>query len=513
MRKLTLLLLSLGLLLSINACKHFGELEDIEVSGNDAEFAIPLVNTAFSLQTLLEKLDDYTFIEIDPDGLIHLRYKGEVLTRTSDDIFASIAAAAGAFIVEEPVWPLPLENAEGVEIDYVEVATGLMVYALGNAQEDPIWVTVEFPQMEDANGQPVVKDHYLGGAAPGDTTYILPQTIDMADFTLTAAPDGNVYVEYTATNAVTGEIVSVENFIIVLSNLTFSYAEGYFANQVHDGSRDTIEIEFFENWTRGEVYFENPTITIEVLNSFGVPTRSIAQVFEIQTVSGDVLTLESPFLTTGIDFEYPSLDEVGEIKTTLFTFDTLNSNIAEVLGSQPVAVDYDVDAITNPDNDTDIRGFIVENSEYTVSVEVDLPIYGSAAGFGVQDTFDLSFDNFDGVESIEFKLISENSLPLNVGIQAYFMDENDMVLDSLLAESTDLISAAPVDTEGVVTNTNIETFFIPFPKERFENIRTAEYILLDADFSTYLEGDVSVKVFNDQEVVIKMGMRLETADE
>ena len=513
MRKRTLLFLALGLIIGLGSCKHFNELEDIEATGNEAIFAVPLINTAFSLQTLLENLDDYTFIEIGPDGLIHLRYKGDVLTRTSDDIFASIAAAAGAFIVEEPVWPIPLNNEEGVEIDYVEVATGLMVYTMGNALEDPIWVTVTFPQMTDPDGQVVFREHYLGGASPGDTSWLVPQTIDMTDHILAAAPDGNVYVEYVATNAVTQDVVEVEGFFIALSNLTFSYAEGYFANQLHDGDRDTIEIEFFENWTRGEVYFENPTISIEVRNSFGVPTRSIAEVFEILTVSGDVLTLESPFLTTGIDFEYPTLDEVGEVKITTFTFDTLNSNIAEVLGSQPIAVDYDVDAITNPDNNTDIRGFIVEDSEYTVSVEVDLPIFGSASGFGVIDTFNLNFGDLNGVESLEFKLITENSLPLNVHLQAYFMDENDMLLDSLLEQSADLIAAAPVDQEGVVIAPNEQTFYIPFPADRFDNIQTAEYLLLNAEFSTYLDGDVSVKIFNDQEVVIKMGMQLITEDE
>ncbi|MCB0704543.1 MAG: hypothetical protein KDC34_04510 [Saprospiraceae bacterium] len=513
MRKQTLLFLLAGAVIGLNACNHFDELEGIETVGNDAEFAVPLINTSFSFQSLLENLDDYTFIEVDSDGLIHLRYKGDILTRSSDDIFASIAAAAGAFIVEEPVWPIPLESAEGVEIDYVEVKTGSLVYTFGNSAPEGVWVTVTFPQMKDGNGQVVQKEHYLGGAPAGDTTWLVPQSINMADFVLEAAPDGNVYVEYEAINAVTSEMELLDNFIVVLSNLTFSYAEGYFANQFHDADRDTIEIEFFENWTRGDVYFENPTITIEVQNSFGVPTRSIAEVFDIITVSGDVLTLQSSFLTDGIDFAYPTLDEVGEVKTTIFTFDTSNSNIAEVLGSQPVAVDYDVDAITNPDNNTDIRGFIVDGSKYQVSVEVDLPIFGSASGFVVVDTIDLNFDGFSDIESVEFKLITENNLPLNVGIQAYFVDEYGVVLDSLLSENTDLISAAPVDSEGVVSETNTQTFYIPFDGTRFDHIKSADHILLSASFSTYLDGDVSVKVFESNDVVVKMGMRLQTSSQ
>ncbi|MBR9923193.1 MAG: hypothetical protein GYB31_20375 [Bacteroidetes bacterium] len=511
MRKQRLLLWLAVSLLGISACKHFNELEDIETVGGDAEFAVPLINTTFSFQGLLENLDDYTFIEVDPDGLIHLRYKGDVLTRSSDDIFASIAAAAGAFVVEGPEWPIPLENAEGVEIDYVEVKTGTLAYSFGNAEPDPVAVTVTFPQMTDENGEVVQRQHLISGASPGDTTMLIPQFIDMANYTLAAAPDGNIYIEYEAINTVTSDEVILPQFVVVLSNLTFSYAEGYFANQLHDAGRDTIEIEFFENWTRGDVYFENPTITIEVQNSFGVPTRSIAEVFDIITVDGDVLTLESAFLDTGIDFEYPTLDEVGETKVTYFTFDTTNSNIAEVLGSQPVAVDYDVDAITNPDNDTDIRGFIVDGSKYQVLVEVDLPIYGNASGFGVVDTFDLSFDGFDKVEAAEFKLITENNLPLNVGIQAYFVDQDGVVLDSLLEQETKLIDAAPVDDEGVVTQTNTQTFYIPFDAERFDKVRTAERVLLAASFSTYLDGDVSVKVFDKDDITVKMGMRLETS--
>jgi hypothetical protein len=292
----------------------------------------------------------------------------------------------------------------------------------------------------------------------------------------------------------------------------FTYAEGYFGNQLHDGERDTILIEFFESWTQGDVYFEDPKIFVNVFNSFGVPTRSIVNVFDIYTATGDVLPLQADAIEDGIDFDYPELGEEGQERITEFTFTKDNSNIAEVLGSKPVALDYDVDAITNPDNETAIRGFITDSSRYSVQVEVELPIFGRASGFVAIDTIDLNFGTLDNVESVEFKVVSDNALPVNVDMQAYFMDPMDVVLDSLFDMPTALIEAAPADSEGETTGTTTSEYIIPVDAQRFDLLRASDRLILNVAFSTTNEGTQSVKIYADQAVEIRMGMKVKTIE-
>ena len=89
MKRLTLLLLVVVAVL-ISACQSFDELEKLDDADYDAEYAVPLLNTELSLREALENFQDLAIITIDPDGLIHFTYSGDVLTQNSDTIFAKI---------------------------------------------------------------------------------------------------------------------------------------------------------------------------------------------------------------------------------------------------------------------------------------------------------------------------------------------------------------------------------------------------------------------------------------
>lgn len=508
-----LLLPALLLLSLLWSCTNIGDLEGLSAEA-DAEFAIPLLNTKASLETLLENFDDYTFLDVNEEGVILLRYKGDVVTRTSEDIFESIETAlSAAFPVTDTVWSLPFSTPEGIEMDYVELKSGDLNYTFQSPHEDNVTVLVKFPQVLDPNGNMLQFSHiclYQG------TTPVIPfppiTNVDLTGHSLVANEDGNLNIEYEAIRS-DGTRDTLVNFFVTLNDIQFSYAEGYFGNQMHDGERDTINIEFFENWTRGDVFFTDPKITINVFNSFGVPTRSVVNVFDVYTVDNEVLPLQSDGITNGIDFAYPDLDEVGEEKITEYTFTAQNSNIDTVLGAGPVAIDYDVDAITNPDNNDAIRGFMTDESRYTVSVEVELPIYGQATGFAALDTFNIDFSQFDRVREVEFKLISENELPLDIGIQLYFMGTDGQIIDSLLTMPEQVIEAAPVDANSIATEIQKAERIIPFDEGRFDAIKAAEFIILNAAFSTFNEGNVPVKVLADQGVTLKMGMKIKLQDE
>jgi len=508
-----LLILAGALGLFALGCQHFDDLEDIDTVGADAEYAIPILNASISLDDLLEKLDKYTFLDIDSSGLIYLRYKGDVVTKTSQQIFESIEKTLPPLIpVIDTVMPLPLTSPEGIEMDYVEMKSGLMQYYFESWHEDDLTVKVRFPQVFKPNGQILEFNHILNysGSVP-----VIPfpplVTYDLKDHKLIADDQGNLRIEYIALHS-NGTRDTVSNFNILLTNLEFSYAEGYFGNQLHDGGRDTIRIEFFETWTHGNVYFEDPKIYVKVFNSFGVPTRSIVNVFDIYTADGNVLSVESEAIDNGIDFLYPALpDEVGQAKTTEFSFTKDNSNIDVVLGSKPIALDYDVDAITNPDSISSIRGFITDSSRYTVSVEVELPIYGRSSDFMAIDTVDVDFSDYDDVEEMEFKFFAENQLPLNVKVQAYLVDGSGAVIDSLLTGPQILIAAAPVDDEGEVISSVKHILYLPVTGARLENLRETKQIILDAAFSTFDNGNKSVKVYADQHVNIGVGLKIKKA--
>ena len=503
MKKQNLLLsafASLLCLLIITACNRLDDLDDLEVVNYDAEFAIPLFSGTASFQDVLKNFDEETFITILPDGLIQLNYKGNVVATSSEDIFDALPNFP--FPVLDTLVGLEFNVPGSIDVDLAVLKHGFLDWGYETQHGEPIIVTVTIPSaLKDGEAFQMVTEHSAG------VQFHVQPPIDVTGYTIFPTND-SVFVRYQAFRPMVGYADTLSNFFIRFTDFEASYVEGYLGTDLYELPRDTIEIEFFENWTRGDVYFAEPTILIGVENAFGFPVRSKTNILSILTIDGDSIGLESPFIDDGIDFDYPSLDEVGEVKVTNFYFDNENSNIAEIIGAGPVSVDYDLDAIPNPDQDTAIRGFLTDSSYFRVQVEVNLPIYGTAVGFEARDTFSIDFTEEDKVDYVEFKLIADNGIPVEVGLQAYFADANGAILDSLFVPSEIILGAAPVDGEGLVTSRVEKTTFATFDSERFENIRSAKNVFLNASFSTSNDGMDEVKIFSDQNVEFRMGMKI-----
>ncbi|MEN0006395.1 MAG: hypothetical protein AAF798_19740 [Bacteroidota bacterium] len=503
--KNNLFLLAL-LLLGATACNPFGDFDDIEQAPYTPEYALSLVDTRFAMSDLLENVEENSTLTVDPDGLIRFKYTGDVISRTSEDVFNSINATLEQFpaipLLFSPM-PLPFSQPEELEIDRLDIKSGDFYINITNNTEEELMVTITVPQAT-RNGEVL---EIVETVAAGDFFNNQDDPISLADYRLIPT-GGTVFIEYTSIATASNEEVDPNLIFVGFEGLEFTYAEGYLGNQVYEGGRDTIEIDFFDSWIQGDVYFEDPIITFNFDNSFGIPTRSVVNVFDIFTVREEVLPLESEFISGGIDFPYPDLNEVGALKTRSFVFTKENSNIDEVLGAGPVAIDYDVNALTNPDELVDIRGFITDSSFYRVQVEVELPMYGRATQFVVTDTFDLALGDFDDATFAEFKLVAENELPLSVETQSYFLNDEGVVLDSLLAAPERLIAAAPVDAEGNVIGVERRETFVTFADERLQRLLKATRVLVNATFNTTTDGDQSVRVLNEQGVDVGIGVRV-----
>ena len=488
-------------ILLVAGCKKFDDLDSIQTPEQNAEYAVPLFTTQSSIKDLLEDFDENTFLTVQDDGLMLLNYKGDFIAQNSLDIFESLGNLDGVPLpVLDTLTALPFRFPNNVDLDYALLSNGLVRWTWTNPLSEPITVKVTFPSVKDDQGVPfseTTTDH-LG------PLFISP-SINLAGYRFSAIND-TLFVKYEAWKQ-DGTKLKVNNFFLVVEDFAASYVEGYLGQDIYELDRDTIEIDFFKNWTRGDVYFEDPKVFITVENSFGFPVRSKSQVFDVITVNGERLGLKSPFLDSGINIDFPSLNEVGEVKTTLFTFNKTNSNIDSILGSSPRYLDYDLDALPNPDGDTSVRGFLTDSSAFTVQLEVELPIYGRSLGFAARDTITTSFSSYDDVENVEFKLVTDNEMPLEVGVQVLFAKDG-VVLDSLFAEGYSVVEAAPVDGDGNVNQVATKTTLIPFDKTRLDKVRSANQLFITADFSTFNSGQTSVRVLATQEVEIRMGMKV-----
>ncbi len=503
--------LLISMIALIAACTQFDDLNNIDSVDSDAEYALPLVSSHFSIGDVLEGFEENNVLFVDPDGLIRFKYSGDVLTKTTDEVFEAINNALGIIPIPlvEDTTTLPPFPA-GLEVDRMDLKGGNFFYFFSSKHPSPVTINLTVPQFTKDGAALNFTLNFPAYSGSGDAIVMnnlfFPTNLD--GYVITPGENGeiNVIKEIITQD---GEEPVITESTVLIQDMAFSYAEGYLGNNTYDESRDTIHIDFFERWINGDIYFADPRITIFFENSFGVPTRSVVNIFEVFTVREDVLPLESEFITTGIDFPYPELNEIGAVKYKEFEFTKDNSNIDVILGAGPLALDYDVDAFTNPESDPDIRGFITDSSYYKVRIEVELPLYGKAIDFAARDTFEVDLSSFDGIREAEIKLIAENEIPLEIDGQVYFQNDAGIVIDSLFeGGATRMVEAAPVDAAGNASGIASRTNYIPLPPEKFESLRNAKQLILEVDFSTYNEGEISAKILSNQEIGIRMGLKV-----
>jgi hypothetical protein len=387
--------------------------------------------------------------------------------------------------------PLPFNLPNGVKIDRVDLKRGDFSYYVENPNAEPISVKLTMPQLLK-DGKPFtfttdIAAYSGSGARPSATNQLTPASL--VGYTFIPKND-TVYIEYEAKTPA-GTSVNAGLFLVRLTSLQFSYAEGFFGSLLYEGGRDA-----------------DPKVSFFLENAFGIPSRSIVRDFKVFTVDGRQLGIESVFLRNGIEFPYPRINEVGQTKRDTFTFDKTNSNVDILFGSGPTAVAYDVDAFTNPEGNTGQKGFITDKSFYRVQVEVELPLYGSVSNFVAQDIYDIDLEQYKKVKELEFKIVADNEMPLDIAMQGYFLSSNGQVLDSLFQGTAPIVPGAKTNAAGISTTPGNKTTTVKFEEIRFARMRTAKKLRLQAYISTQNSNPgKSVRVLANQKVNIKVGAK------
>ena len=509
--KYSLLTILLGLLTSLLlfACT---DLEELELGEFTAEYAIPLFTSDLSLNDVISNRVENTELSVDTDGQLTLNYEGSLLRRSASDIF-NFTAEFLPIEVTDTVFVVSNEDFEipgSIDIEFLNLKRGQISFSYTSDIPEDLIVNVEIPQIvKDGVSYSNTFTSNFDGSLPvmgsliGDN--IAGYQIQGGDTLLT--------VKYDAILP-DGEKVILPSFLVILTQLEYEYAEGFLGNDIYDIGRDTIEIDFFDNWEQGVVNFEDPKINMTAFNSFGFPLD--ANFFEINVVGlgGEKLALVSDAIEDGVGVSFPSINQVGETIRTDFSFNKDNSNLIDILAIGPASIEYELDGEPNPDNNESGRGFMTDSSFIEVQLEVELPLNGYTFGFALRDTFDVDLSNNENVTVAEFKLITESAIPLGLEVEIAFADENFNVLETINPNGDNqFIGAAPVDANGVVNGVTIKETIDSFDATRFSRIKNAKKILLRTEFSTTNSSVPQLVKFNaSQSVKSRMGLKLEVAN-
>ncbi|MEQ1746039.1 MAG: hypothetical protein ABMA02_11470 [Saprospiraceae bacterium] len=513
-----LLLPAIAALSICSACNK--AVDDVKLAEHTPEYAFPLFSTEIGLNDLMFTILNDTLggdtIVVNPDNTMTLYYSGDVAEKPATDIFEFFKFPDAPIPVADTLYKFPFNVPDAVYIHRADVLSGQLNVIISNKL--PYTVTGKFyiPQMTK-NGQVFsypfsVPAGQFTISSPFDLSgYLLLSDSNTLEFRYDAFdPNGNKVVLPESSPGIPG-------MGLLLAGFTLSYVEGYWGYSEYPLTLDTIDIDINQTDLKGNVRVKNPKVTMTVSNSWGFPTRGVVKHLSFIGEDGKDYKLESSvFFGDSIDFAYPSwaAGEVGQTKYTSVTLDENNSNIAEIFNAQPVQLIYEVAGISNATRDTSIVGFLTDKSTIALRMSVELLLEGSVQDFGSEQIIDLNFGDYadldsTDIESVEFKLITENSTPIGASLQLYFQDADGKAIDSLfIGPPQPILQTPPVDANGNAIGSKRTETFVPMDLERFKRVRQSETILMRSFFTTANGGLTPVKLLATQRVAVKMGLKV-----
>jgi hypothetical protein len=485
----------------------------------DPEFAVPLINSELGLNDI---------ISLDSGGLftmnnhqLNLIYKTNIYTQYGYQFFQPVSQSDAVTLQMTPpdtsalyqtgtvsrsiniVMPLTFPNGE--QVDSMTLRRGSLRIGITNDIPHPGVLHISIPGAT-TNGDQFSQD--IPFSAGSNISFMTQQAFDLAGYSMSMNNGGpnRLGIDYTLTFNNSGSTANAmfHNFDITFSfdSITPATVFGYFGQREFMPPIDTTELSIFNNFQGGSMYFDDPTMTISLYNSFGMPIDAHINALKAVLPDGTIMPFTGPTPSPLID--YPMV--MGQTSSNSFTWDKNNSNIQSVFNSTPKQIIYDLQAGTNAPLPT--YNFMSDSSIFKADLQVQFPMKGYASGFTVQDTVDFGIGQVDMIESAAFRLNVSNGFPVNANVQLYFADENLNILDSMFTVASNrLVVAANVDNNGRATTPAIRMADENFYGARLQHLFAAKKIFIKAAIETKDAPTTAVSLYDDYKIRFKIGVR------
>lgn len=460
----------------------------------EPEIAFPLVNSEIRLSSLLPDQDSLSFLRIDSEGLLSIVYETDLYEIPSPDV-VSLPNVRFPMPGSSFSGPFPLQ-----QLQRLTLKSGSLLYEFEGSHVGETRVRLRVLNAIDPTGQ--YFETTVSFLSPGRVS----DALDLAGYTFELT-DGTVDLQYEALTTLDNQAHTLSQADITLSGLDYSYLEGNIGQYTFDLGSDSLAVELSETFNALDLQLTDPRIRFILHNSYGVPVELKADRLSVIQSGGNQVSISSQALTDGLLLNHPALQEVGASKTTVIELNKDNSGIATALNPLPQGIVYSLSGTAHPSGDPAEMGFVTDSSQFSIGIGLELPLDGQLGPFTLEDTLEVEISVADLVESAGMILITDNGFPIDLSLQAYFLDEQGLVLDSLFNGNTPLLAGAPVDAQGAVTSSVSQRKEIDLTSMRIDAILNSKAIAFRATISTTDQGSVPVRIYEDYTLGLKMGLR------
>lgn len=513
------LFLAVFLLFTITSCTKEKDFDFNKMAQNtyESEWAVPVINKKYTLSDLI--LDTMSYVISDPnDQFLTVVYNtGDLWSFTAEqmltlpdlsqnktqNITAPSSVSAGTYWEGSYTTQIDL-NFSTYDLDSMLLKGGLLTTNINTNINHPAQIIVTIPGVTNGNGDTLsfsLNMPYSGGTEMASGS----STSNLSGYKLNVQTGNKVDVNYTVKVLGDSYPFSTPTYNIQVNtqftDLKYKYMVGYFG-QLTQNLVDTASIRLFKAHYENSMLLKEFRAHLFMKNSFGMPIRFRINKYIIYTggTERDVIT---PGYT--VDGPYPTLSQFGQ---TITKHDTVLLNPA-MLEISPKYQAFNADGMLNPDNNSNIKNFIRDDSKFSVDARLELPMEGKIMSFAYRDTLEFHFENIDAIEYTNFRLYVENAFPINGLMQVYFADSSYHIVDSLLTQQSIIPSANIGPAPSFYTSSNgVKTMDILVNKERISRIGNTKWLIVDVHLSSTNYANQFIRIYGNQYIYVILGTKV-----
>lgn len=526
----TIVIIGLLLFFSFGCMKK--EIDEIDFAPLNPTIAAPLLNTNMGLDDMVAIQGSDLDITVDPDGFLRFIYFEELAAVNATD-YISVPDQSFNENINGPgttgfgtqnitinnTTTFPFTNGEEMYQAIIKSPGDLNLQFSHNYQHD-VSITITFPTAL-LSGVPLTRTYNL------NYTGLLPVTandnIDLDGYDIDLTNGNTTFntlpytIDVTVTEIVPNPVVGIESITANadLTNLEYSYLRGYMGQFDVAFNLDTVDIDIFDNNPEAaNMTFADPKARFYFNNSFGIPLEVSIDTLVTELNNGTPLTITGTYDDLPIAVDFPTSGQVGQTIESDFTIDKNNSTIDNAFNPAPNKMFFAVTTNANPGAGKP-ENFVTDSSKLIITGEAEIPMDGTIKKLSLSDTItdmelpDTTEDGYNEINFVTFKIETDNGFPLDARIQGYFLDSNDVVIDSLFYNNDNTANSGLIDGSGKVfqsTKTFIET---TIDKARYKNIMFSKTMVILGTVNTTNNGTTSVKIFNTYFINIQMGVKVD----
>jgi hypothetical protein len=507
------------------------DFDKIKLANAQPEYLIPLVDADLSLKDIVDPNKKQLNITEDADGFYTFIYYQDIVETFITDLLKidDITISQSISLTNSESATLPVAgtishdfsqstvfaSANGEKIKNIRFKSGSIPINISSSFKEDIEIQITFPYITK-NGVPLSDDiviHYLGSPST-----IFASNYDLTGYTIDCSENNStvntltysakLIVNYKAGNTI--DASQKIDFNTGFTAINYAYVEGYIGKYDLSIPQDSVAIDIFDNAYLGSIYFTDPKVRAIITNSIGAPSEVNLNKLTTQSKINGQTDIIGTIINTNIPIMYPSLAEVGQKDSTTIQLDKTNSNVQTVFNPAPNKVLYQISAAINPNGET--VNFVTDLSSIKVRGEVEIPMEGKITKLVLLDTLKgISFPDLNvagksvTILSGGFNISLSNGFPMNSNIQMYFIDAQNVVIDSLFS-TPHFIPSASVDVAGKVISPSTLLIKELFNADRYNRITHSNRAILVAQFSTANAGSTPVKIYSSYKIKSNIGL-------